>query len=351
LPRLHRIQLTHGSLKERDLVTAKVDAPTRDATRRNHTATHLLHASLRKVLGSHVKQAGSLVAPDRLRFDFVHAAPVTREQIVEIEQIVNEQIYRNSPVITEERSTQEAIASGAMALFGEKYGDRVRVVSIPGFSMELCGGTHCRATGDIGFFTIVSEGGVAAGVRRIEAVSGAAAVKAHQSTRASLEEMLGALGTTADRGSAAIEHLQAETKRLAREVSKLKVEGARSQQSLSPGAIEEAQFSGGKFVAQQAEGLGKDELRQLADAHRDRIKTGIVVIGSKGDGKLSLVVAVTKDLAPRVHAGQIVKQIAPIVGGTGGGRPDFAEAGGKDAAQIPAALAEARRVAEGLLST
>jgi alanyl-tRNA synthetase len=162
--------------------------------------------------------------------------------------------------------------------------------------------------------------------------------------------MLGALGTTADRGSAAIEQLQAETKRLAREVSKLKVEGARSQQSLSPGAIEEAQFSGGKFVAHQAEGLGKDELRQLADAHRDRIKTGIVVIGSKGDGKLSLVVAVTKDLAPRVHAGQIVKQIAPIVGGTGGGRPDFAEAGGKDATQIPAALAEARRVAEGLLS-
>jgi alanyl-tRNA synthetase len=350
LPRLHRIHLTHGSFKERDLVTAEVDAPTRDATRRNHTATHLLHASLRMVLGTHVKQAGSLVAPDRLRFDFVHAMPVTREQILEIERIVNEQIYRNSPVITEERSTQEAIASGAMALFGEKYGDRVRVVSIPGFSMELCGGTHCRATGDIGFFTIVSEGGVAAGVRRIEAVTGAAAVEVHQSTRSLLEEMLGALGTTSDRAPAAIEQLQAETKRLAREVSRLKVEGARSQQNQSSGVIEEAQFAGGKFVAQQAEGLGKDELRQLADAHRDRIKTGIVVIGSKGDGKLSLVVAVTKDLAPRVHAGQIVKQIAPIVGGTGGGRPDFAEAGGKDPTRIPAALAEARRVAEGLLS-
>ena len=351
LPRLHRIHLTHGTLKERDLVTAEVDAPTRDATRRNHTATHLLHASLRKVLGSHVKQAGSLVAPDRLRFDFVHSTPVTREQILEIERLVNEQIYRNSPVITEERSTQEAIASGAMALFGEKYGDRVRVVSIPGFSMELCGGTHCRATGDIGFFTIVSEGGVAAGVRRIEAVTGAAAVENHQSTRAVLDDVLGALGTTSDRARAAIEQLQTETKRLTRELSKLKVEGARSQQGQSANGVEEAQFAGGRFVAQQAEGLGKTELRQLADAHRDRIKTGIVVIGSQAEGKLSLVVAVTKDLAPRVHAGQIVKQIAPVVGGSGGGRPDFAEAGGKDPSRIPDALAEARRLAETLLST
>ena len=146
------------------------------------------------MLGTHVKQAGSLVAPDRLRFDFVHSAPVTREQILEIEQIVNQQIYRNAPVVTEERSTQEAMASGAMALFGEKYGDRVRVVSIPGFSMELCGGTHCRATGDIGFFAVTSEGGVAAGVRRIEAVTGADAVAVHQSTRAALEDVLAALG-------------------------------------------------------------------------------------------------------------------------------------------------------------
>ena len=351
LPRLHRIQLTHGTLTERDLITADVDAAIRDETRRNHTATHLLHAALRKVLGPHVKQAGSLVAPDRLRFDFVHSAAVTRDQILEIERIVNEQIYRNVPVVTEERSTQEAMASGAMALFGEKYGDRVRVVSIPGFSIELCGGTHCRATGDIGFFAVASESGVAAGVKRIEAVTGAAAVHLHQSMRASLEEVLTALDTTPERAPAAVEHLQAEAKRLAREVSKLKVEGARSQQGDSPAAIEEAQFPGGRFVAQQAEGLGKDELRQLADAHRDRIKTGVVVIGSKGDGKLSIVVAVTKDLAPRVHAGQIVKQIAPLVGGSGGGRPDFAEAGGKDPLRIPEALAEARRLVEELLKS
>ncbi len=348
LPRLHRIQLTSGTLRERDLITAEVDETTRDATRRNHTATHLLHAALRTVLGSHVKQAGSLVAPERLRFDFVHSAPLTREQLLVIEQIVNEQIYRNAPVITEERSTQDAMASGAMALFGEKYGDRVRVVSIAGFSMELCGGTHCRATGDIGFFTIVSEGGVAAGVRRIEAVTGAGALQHSQTTRGMLDDLLGALGTTADRARAAIEHLQSENKRLAREISKLKVDGARSQQG-SAAAVEEAQFARGTFVAQTASGLGKDELRQLADAHRDRIRTGVVVIGSVDEGRVSLVVAVTKDLVPKVHAGNIVKELAPVIGGRGGGRPDFAEAGGNLIDQVPQALAQARRLAESVL--
>ncbi len=349
-PRLHRVHLTHGSLHERDLITAEVDEATRDSTRRNHTATHLLHASLRKVLGTHVKQAGSLVAPERLRFDFVHPHAVTKEQILEIERLVNEQIYRNAPVITEERSTQDAIASGAMALFGEKYGEKVRVVSIPGFSMELCGGTHCRATGDIGFFAITSEGGVAAGVRRIEAVTGAAAVREHQSMRAALEDVLAALGTTPDRAASGVQQLQAETKRLGREISKLKVEGARGPQAQASGGVEEASVGAATFVAQRVSDLGKDEIRRLADAHRDRIKSGVVLIGSASDGRVSLVAAVTKDLVSKVHAGQLVKQLAPIVGGSGGGRPDFAEAGGKDSAKLSDAFAEGRKLVERLLA-
>ena len=349
-PRFHRVQVVEGALHERDLVTAEVDRETRDATRRNHTATHLLHAALRTVLGTHVKQAGSLVAPDRLRFDFVHHAAVSPDQIREIERIVNEHIVRNLPVMTEERSTQEAIAAGAMALFGEKYGDTVRVVSVPGFSMELCGGTHCGATGDIGFFAIVAESGVAAGVRRIEALTGAAAVAVHQRLRGTLDEMLGVLSTTADRARPAIELLQAEAKRLAREISKLKVERARGQGGQSSDAVEEIRISEATLVSQRAEDLEKAELRQLADEHRNRIKSGVVVISSVAGDKVSLVVAVPKDLAPRVHAGQVVKQIAPLIGGSGGGRPDVAEAGGSDRSRIPEAVSEARLLIEAILS-
>ena len=299
-----------------------------------------------KCLARTSSRPGSLVAPDRLRFDFVHASPVSREQIVQIERIVNEQIYRNSPVITEERSTQEAMASGAMALFGEKYGDRVRVVSIPGFSMELCGGTHCRATGDIGFFTIVSEGGVAAGVRRIEAVTGAAAVEVHQSTRAALDEMLARTGHDPGARSSSRRTTPGERRSAwTREISKLKVEGARSSaESASDGRLR------GSAVARAADwsrnwraAWAKTSSRQLADAHRDRIQRSvIVVIGSVDERRVSLVVAVTQDLVPTVHAGHLVKELAPVVGGRGGGRPDFAEAGGKDPSQqVPQALLEA----------
>ncbi|HWP99099.1 MAG TPA: alanine--tRNA ligase, partial [Vicinamibacterales bacterium] len=194
-PRAHRVRVVSGALRERDLATAEVDAELRDATRRNHTATHLLHAALRRVLGAHVKQAGSLVAPDRLRFDFVHFAPLGRAEIETIERMVNEQIVRNLPVVTEVRATEEAIAAGAMALFGEKYGDRVRVVSIPEFSLELCGGTHCRATGDIGLFVVTGESGVAAGVRRIEALTGLGALAWVQQQRAAIDAVRAATGT------------------------------------------------------------------------------------------------------------------------------------------------------------
>jgi alanyl-tRNA synthetase len=367
-PRAHRVRVISGSLNVRDLVTAEVDEPLRDATRRNHTATHLLHAALRRVLGSHVKQAGSLVAPDRLRFDFAHFAALTRDELDEIERLANEQIYANRQVQTEIRSTQEAMAAGAMALFGEKYGDRVRVVSVPGFSMELCAGTHCRATGDIGAFVIVQESGIAAGVRRIEALTGAGAVRHIQHRRAALDRLLQALNTPEDQALTAVERLQTNTKRLAREVRDLKLKAARDAVSLSPPTIpsgsvatppsvaQKAQgpsieISGVTMLAQRVPGLEKAALRELADSLKAPLSSGVVVLASETDGKVVVVVSVTKDLTRRLHAGKIVKEIAPIVGGGGGGRADFAEAGGKQPQKIDELLARSREVVSRMLSS
>ena len=331
-PRLHRVRVRSGVLAERDLVTAEVDAVTRDATRRNHTATHLLHAALRRMLGTHVKQAGSLVAPDRLRFDFVHFAPLTQEQLAQIERLVNEQVYRNTPVQTEERSTEEAIAAGAMALFGEKYGDRVRVVSIPGFSMELCGGTHCRATGDIGLFSVVSEGGIAAGVRRIEAITGESAVARYQADRDMLRQVIDILNVPADRVVGAVQRLQADTKRLEKEISAAHLNALTAVGAVD--ASETVSVGGVKVSTRVVSNVEKSALRSLADSMRDKLGSGVVVLAATDDGKVSIIVSVTKDLVGRVHAGQMVKQLAPIVGGSGGGRADFAEAGGKDPSKI-----------------
>jgi alanyl-tRNA synthetase len=333
LPRAHRVRIERGVLHVREIVTAEVDAPARDATRRNHTATHLLHAALRQVLGPHVKQAGSLVAPDRLRFDFVHFQPVTREELDRIERIVNAEIVRNTPVTTEVRSTEEAIASGAMALFGEKYGDRVRVVSVPGFSVELCGGTHVSATGDIGAFTIVAESGVAAGVRRIEALTGLGAVAHAQAQRTALQRIVDALHVTPDQAVEAIERLQGETKKLSREISQLKTKLAMG--GGSGGDDQEITEVGGvKLARRKVVDLDKDALRSLADSLKARVQSGVVVIASANDAKVQMVVAVTPDLTSRVKAGAMVKALAPIVGGGGGGRPDFAEAGGKHPEKI-----------------
>jgi alanyl-tRNA synthetase len=351
LPRAHRVHVDSGTLHVRDIVNAEVDAEIRNATRRNHTATHLLHAALRQVLGTHVKQAGSLVAPDRLRFDFVHFQPITREEIDRLERIVNDQITRNTPVTTEVRSTQEAIEAGAMALFGEKYGDKVRVVSIPGFSMELCGGTHVSATGDIGFFVIVGESGVAAGTRRIEALTGAGAVAWAQHQRARLTSVLDALHAPDDQAVAAIERLQSETKRLSREVSQLKTKIAMGGGETTEAGDDAVDVGGVKLARRKVTDLDKDALRGLADSLKAKIKSGVVVLASASDGKVQIVVAVTPDLTNRVKAGQIVKEIAPIVGGGGGGRPDFAEAGGKQPEKIDDMLAASEKVVARLLGS
>jgi alanyl-tRNA synthetase len=344
-PRLHGVRVSRGAFRPDQIVSVEVEDEVRNATRRNHTATHLLHAALRQVLGAHVKQAGSLVAPDRLRFDFVHFAALTADQIVEIERIVNEHVRRNTRVQTEVRATEEAIAAGAMALFGEKYGDRVRVVSVPGFSIELCGGTHVQATGDIGYFVIVDEGGVAAGVRRIEALTGGAAVERAQRQRASLQAVLAALNTTAEGAAETAQRLQADVRRLTREVEGLKMKaalgGGRTRDAAGPAEEGASDVDGVKLIARRVEGLEKGALRALSDSLRDRIGSGVVVIASENDGKVSLVVSVTKDLTARVQAGRLVKDLAPLVGGGGGGRPDFAEAGGREPGGIETLLAQA----------
>ena len=353
LPRAHRVRVMAGPLAEGQTVTGQVDVARRDATRRNHTATHLLHAALRQVLGPHVKQAGSLVAPDRLRFDFTHFAPVAHADLAEIEEIVNGQILRNAGVTTEVRNTDEAIAGGAMALFGEKYGDHVRVVTVPGFSVELCGGTHCRATGDIGLFAITEESGVAAGVRRIEAQTGLGALHDLQAHRGTLRRVLAALSVGEDQAADAVAKLQADARRLAREVTDLKVRVAMGGSAASPteaaGPSEARMVAGSPFVVRQVDGLEREALRQLADQYKDRLKSGGVVLASTdAEGRVAIVASVTSDLKGRFHAGNIVKALAPIVGGRGGGRPDFAEAGGADASKVGEMLAAAPRVIEDL---
>ena len=297
MPRAHRVQVEKGAFHLRDIVTAEVDELLRDATRRNHTATHLLHAALRQVLGHHVKQAGSLVAPDRLRFDFVHFAPVTRDELDRIERIVNEQVLRNTRVETTVRSTDEAIAAGAMALFGEKYGDKVRVVSVPGFSLELCGGTHVRATGDIGLFVVVAESGVAAGVRRIEALTGMGAVAWAQQQRSALHQVVSALHVNEEQAVDAVEKLQGEAKKLAREVSQLKTKLAMAG---GGGGSDKAGYdvveAGGlKLARAKTAGLDKDGVRNMADSMKAAIKSGVVLVTSTGEeGKVSIVVSVWK---------------------------------------------------------
>jgi alanyl-tRNA synthetase len=351
LPRAHRLEQIDGRLAVRDLVTAEVDCALRDATRRNHTATHLLHAALRQVLGSHVKQAGSLVAPDRLRFDFVHFSALTREEIEKIERLVNEAIVSNEVVNTSIRNTQEAIAAGAMALFGEKYGDKVRVVAIGdgGFSTELCGGTHVSATGDIGVLLITEESGVAAGVRRVEAVTG---LGAYDLFRRSVDELRAAralAGTTS-----LAQWIDAQTRtlgKLQKENQQLKTKLALGGGGGGAADDDKVEINGATLIARQVNDVDKESLRTLADTLKSRLKSGVIILAAPmPEGKVSLIASVTPDLSRKAPAGQLVKQLAPIVGGGGGGRPDFAEAGGKDAGKITELLAAARKLVTELLT-
>jgi alanyl-tRNA synthetase len=337
-----------------DTVDTVVDATTRSATIRNHTGTHLLHAGLREVLGKHVKQAGSLNDATRLRFDFSHFAGVAEEELQEVEDIVNRQVMGNTKVETLVDVPIDVAVNelGAMALFGEKYGERVRVVKIGDFSTELCGGIHTAATGEIGLIKIVGEGSVSSGVRRVEAVSGTGAL--HEFRRDfDVAKVVGSLvgssadGTPADALRARIASQEEEMKKLRRELDAVRMKSASA--SLSDASASAVEVKGVKVLAQRVDGVEKAQMRELVDSLRVKLGSGIVVLGAAVDGKVSLIVGVTKDLTSRVQAGKIVGQLAAQVGGKGGGRPDLAEAGGSDVGSLDAALAKSAEVVEGLL--
>jgi alanyl-tRNA synthetase len=332
----HRGVVRQGGLSVGDRVRLRIDAVRREAARLNHSATHLMHAALRHHLGEHVKQAGSLVTPDRLRFDFNHHRPVNADTLAAVEDEVNTWIRANAKVSSEEMSYDDAIKAGALAFFGEKYGDRVTVLRMGEFSTELCGGTHVRRTGDIGVFKIRSEGGVAAGVRRVEAASGEGALDLVRRQEAVLREVSTLLRGPAEEAAGKLEKLLVQQRELEKRIAELqgKLAGGASRDVLA----DARKVDGITVLATRVEGLDDRGLREMADRLRERIQSGVIVLGSAQGERALLLAAVTKDLAGRFHAGDIIKHIAPLVGGGGGGRPDFAQAGGKDPTRIDEAL-------------
>jgi alanyl-tRNA synthetase len=324
-----------GELAIGDRVEAIVDAERRQATRLNHSATHLVHAALRSVLGTHVQQKGSLVTPEKLRFDFSHLEAVSAEELQAIEDLVNEQIRSNVAAVTNVMSYDDAIGTGAVALFGEKYGDQVRVLNFAEFSVELCGGTHVDRTGDIGVFKIISEGGVASGVRRIEAVTGKGALDWLDSHLKSLRQVASLLKSQPDQVGLKIEQLLRRSKELEKEL-------AATRQALLTGGDDRnndlREIAGTRLLVTRIDGADARTLRDAVDRYKDKLKSAIVVLGSVDNGVVRLAAGVTKDNADRIKAGDLIKPIAEQVGGKGGGRPDFAEAGGNDPAALDAAL-------------
>lgn len=351
---VHKVRIERGELNVGDNIIARVDVEKRDATRRNHTATHLMHAALREVLGTHVKQAGSVVAPAYLRFDFTHYQPLTQSEIDEIERLVNYHILRNVPVQTDVMAIDEAMQSGAMALFGEKYGEKVRVLSIKGieqiFSKELCGGTHVRATGDIGLFKITSDESIASGVRRIRAITGFDAYERFRETEVLVDEISSGLRTSRSDLLGVVSRLQDDLKKARREADELRLRIASGAVGASTNGDESRDVAGVRVIAREASGLDAAGMRQLSDTLLARIKSGVVVLGRNTDGKVSLIVRTSSDLTGKIPAGQVIKELAPIVGGRGGGKADMAEGGGTQPEKLEAALQESFAVVERLLT-
>jgi alanyl-tRNA synthetase len=345
---LHRVKIEGGKLSVGDAVTARVDSERRRRIRANHTGTHLLHAALREVLGPHVKQAGSLVAPDRLRFDFTHYAPLSEEEISEIERLVNTEVLNNRAVQTDIKPLEEALHSGAMALFGEKYASDVRVVSVPGFSTELCGGTHVRATGDIGPFKIISDSSIAAGVRRLEALTADSAIARLQTDEQLIKQLSDRFKTRPEDIPAQVDKLWEQVRRYEREIEQLKMKIALGHTESGTESVRE--IGGVRVLTRRVSDLDPNGMRQLADTLSRRVKPGVVVIGQAIDGKASLVVRVTDDLTGRLNAGQIVREIAALIGGKGGGRADMATGGGSDTEKLDQALGASYETIERMLA-
>ncbi len=329
--------MTEGTLEKGQSLTARIDTEKRDLLRRNHSATHLLQYALRQVLGDHVKQAGSHLSPERLRFDYTHFTAMTAREKERVEDIVNERIRENTLVDTREMSIDEALAAGATALFGERYGEDVRVVSVGDFSMELCGGTHARAAGDIGLFRILHEGSVASGVRRIEALTGEGALRQARKEQNVLSE-IGELTRAAPLEEAErVRRLLDRVKTLERELKDSR--DRQSRDEMGDLASEAREISGIRFISVRRDGLQAGDLRGIIDAAKGKLQSGVAVVAAVTDGKVAIAAGVTKDLTSRVHAGNLVKEVASLVGGRGGGRQDFAQAGGKDVEKVDDALA------------
>jgi len=343
---VHKVKVEKGPLSVWAKVNARVDEERRRDIMRNHTATHLLQAALRGVLGDHVKQAGSLVAPGRLRFDFTHFSSVTEEELREIEDQVNARVLDNAQVGAEELSAKEAIEGGATALFGEKYGDTVRVISVPGFSKELCGGTHCTATGQIGSFVIDSEGSVASGIRRIEAMTGRGALDKIRMDEEELKTISSMLKVSDKKPSERLGQLMEELKTLEKE--KLKLQGA-AMKDMSGSLMEKAkEIDGVKVLSARVDGIEQKDLRDLADKVRDKLGSGIVVLGSALEGNAVILANTTRDLSKKYPAGKILSAVAEAAGGRGGGKPEMAQGGTKDISKLDSALESVYDIVRGM---